>query len=318
MNRVKQLAINLFSKTGAVNSGKGLYATLEELMEQRQYVGYLKNPQNRLATSNQAGDVKSAFKGRGMEFEEIRPYSYGDDVRDIDWRVTARKMQPYTKLFAQEKDREIYVLLDLSPKMVFGTKKELKSVSAAKITSLLGWMALENKDRFGCLIFDGEKDYIFKPQNHRAGVLAILKKISAMTQDILQKKSGKTEGNLAKSLQYLQKNIKNNAIVFVVSDFNDDGESVRKSLATLSQKANLFCINLFDVLEEVAPQSGEYMIENNNQRLIFDTRSERFRKDYQDYFAKKRGRFKDFCHKFRCRYVEVRTDMPLYRQLQTI
>ena len=108
--------------------GEGLYATLDELIAQRQYIAYLRNFHQRLKVSNQAGDVKSAFKGRGIELEELRSYSYGDDVRDIDWRVTARKQTPFTRVYAEEKDREVYVLLDLSPYMAFGTKKELKSI----------------------------------------------------------------------------------------------------------------------------------------------------------------------------------------------
>ena len=90
----------------------GLFVTLDELVEQRKYAAYLKALTTQLVTSNQAGDVKSAFKGRGIELEESRVYTFGDDIRDIDWRVTARKDVPYTKLYAEEKDREIYVLLD--------------------------------------------------------------------------------------------------------------------------------------------------------------------------------------------------------------
>lgn len=317
MKRVKQFALKLFSRSGEETSGNGLFATLEELMEQRQYVGYLRNPQNRIATSVQAGDVKSAFKGRGIELEEIRPYAFGDDVRDIEWRVTARKSQPYTKLFAEERDREVYVLLDLSPQMLFGTRNELKSVAAAKITSLLAWLSLENKDRFGCVIFDGKDNFIFKPQNNRAGVLTILKKVSRTTEQILKNKGNAPE-NLEKSLQFLQKQIRNNAIVFVISDFSEDNGALHKPLAALSKRVNLFCLNVFDVLEELAPAAGEYMIENNDKSLVFDSGTERFRKNYQEYFGEKREEFKKFCHKFGCKYIEIRTDMPLYRQLQIV
>ena len=153
----------LFANSPVVKTGGGLFATVEELIEQKQYVAYLKNFHQKLAASNQAGDVKSAFKGRGIELEEIRAYNFGDDVRDIDWRVTARRQTPYTRLYAEEKDREIYVLLDLSPQMVFGTRKELKSVSAAKISALLGWLSMENRDRFGLAVFDGAKTDFYKP-----------------------------------------------------------------------------------------------------------------------------------------------------------
>ena len=122
-------------------------------MNMRHYLAYIKRKKRKQTFSCQAGDIKSAFKGRGMEFEEIRAYNLGDDVRDIDWRVTARKEIPYTKLYAEEKDHQIYVWLDLSAPMLFGSKKELKAVTASKIAALLGWLALENKDRFGCIIF---------------------------------------------------------------------------------------------------------------------------------------------------------------------
>ncbi|MBQ8630357.1 MAG: DUF58 domain-containing protein [Alphaproteobacteria bacterium] len=317
MKSVRQLARRWFGKTEQSHSGNGLFATPEELMEQRRYTAYLRNPQTRLATSAYAGDVKSAFKGRGIEMEEIRPYSFGDDVRDIDWRVTARKMQPYTKLFAEERDREVFVLLDLSPQMLFGTRNELKSVSAAKIAALLGWMSLENKDRFGCVIFDGQDSCFFKPQNHRAGILAVLKKISETSRQVVEKRAIESQ-SLAKPLQLLQKNVRHNAIVFVLSDFNGEKAELHKPLAALARKTNLYCVNIFDVLEELAPRNGEYMAEYGGQKLVFDSGNARFRQEYCRYFEEKRQEFRDFCHKFSCRCIEIRTDMPLYRQMQIV
>ena len=169
MKRLQHIT-RFFGRVAPELGGNGLFASLDELIEQRQYVAYLRQLGQSKTFSSMAGDVKSAFKGRGMELEEIRSYTYGDDVRDIDWRVTARKEQPFTKLYAEERDREIYALLDLSPQMVFGTRHELKSVAAAKISALLGWMSLENKDRFGCLVFDGAESLFFKPQNNRANI----------------------------------------------------------------------------------------------------------------------------------------------------
>lgn len=317
MKSVRQLARRWFGKTEQGSSGNGLFATLEELMEQRNYTAYLRNPQTRLATSAYAGDVKSAFKGRGIEMEEIRPYSFGDDVRDIDWRVTARKMQPYTKLFAEERDREVFVLLDLSPQMLFGTRNELKSVAAAKIAALLGWMSLENKDRFGCVIFDGRESYFFRPQNHRAGILAVLKKISETSRRVVEQQASESR-SLAMPLQLLQKNVRHNAIVFVLSDFNGEKADLHKPLAALARKTNLYCVNIFDVLEELAPRNGEYMAEYGGQKLVFDSGNARFRQEYRRYFEEKRHDFRDFCHKFSCRCIEIRTDLPLYKQLQIV
>ena len=319
MKRVTKLAHKLFHKSDNSKTGKGLYVTLEELMEQRQLVRYLRNRQKKSSVSVQAGEVKSVFKGRGMEFEEIRPYNYGDDVRDIDWRVTARKLAPYTKLFAEERDREVYVLLDLSAQMLFGTKRELKTVTASKIAAVLGWLALENKDRFGCVIFDGVHSYLYKPQNHRSGLLAILNKIATFSYQVMKNKNSRSDVKaFDKSLQMLQNNIKGQAIVFLISDFDNVPDNVQKSISMLSRKTNLACVNVLDVLEHNPPASGEYMAEANGKKLIFSTGSRKFRRDYQAYFAKQRNYFKDFCHRFSCKYVEVRNDKLLHEQLDNI
>lgn len=311
MGKLKKLTEKFFKPKLEKAGGNGLYATLEELTEQRRFVFYLKNRQFNHIVSSRAGDVKSAFKGRGMELEEIRSYAFGDDVRDIDWRVTARRQTPYTKLFAEEKDREIYVVLDLSAHMVFGTRVELKSVAAAKIAALFGWLSLENRDRFGCLIYDGEETYVFKPQNSRAGMMAVLKKISEVSARILKQSYA---GSLAKPLQILQKTVKSRAAVFVVSDFNEFDEAARKIMATLAKKTQLYCVNIYDVLEDNAPKPGEYMAAEGNDRLVFETRTKAFRNAYHAYFAGKREALQAFCRRFSCRYIPVRTDEgPVYR-----
>lgn len=315
MNKLHKLVGKIFYNSDDENSDSALFVSVDDLISMRKYVAYLKAFKNRFQASNQAGDVKSAFKGRGIEMEEIRAYNYGDDVRDIDWRVTARKDNPYTKLYAEEKDREIYVLLDLSADMAFGTRHELKSVAAAKITAMLGWLALENKDRFGCVIFDGENNYVFKPQNHQAAMLAILKKISELSKSILENKDYRP-ANLGKSLQLFQQSLKNRATIFIVSGFEEFEEVLRPQLAALGHKARLYMVNVFDVLEEIAPLSGEYMVQDKNQSLIFDSDSLRFKEAYQEYFAIKREKIRDFCKKFACHYMEVRTDLPLYKQIK--
>lgn len=314
MKRLKHIT-SFFSKVAPELGGNGLYASLEELIEQRQYVAYLRQLSQVKTLSHMAGDVKSAFKGRGMELEEVRSYAYGDDVRDIDWRVTARKEQPFTKLYAEERDREIYVLLDLSAKMVFGTRHELKSVAAAKLAALLGWMSLENKDRFGCLIYDGQETLLFKPQNNRANMMVLLKKISEVSREILHGLPAETK-SFDKAVQLLQQNIKSQAVVFVVSDFNDFDDNMKKSLAALGKKARVYALNVFDVLEEFPPKAGEYMVENKGERLIFDSKSKYFQKEYKAYFKEKRYKMNDFCRQFGIRYVEIRTDIPLHKQLK--
>ena len=314
MVEIKKFAAKILGKGGGDHKN-GLSVCLEDLMEQRKNVVLL-NFKNELKTSEKAGDVKSAFKGRGIEMEEIREYSFGDDVRDIDWRVTARKNNPYTKVYDEERDREIFVVLDLSFSMFFGTKKELKSVTASKIAALLGWVAQKNNDRFGAFVFDGEKDWFFKPQNDRAHLLAVLKKIVQVSNKNLEAKYVKP--NWQRTLQMLSKNIKSQAAVFFVSDFAGFGDQEKKMLATVAKKTQLFCIDVFDVLEAKAPPAGEYMISDLSKSLIFDTRGKNFAEEYARFFAEKRALMKDFCQRFDCKWLEVRTDVPIGQQMKVI
>ena len=291
---------------------KGLSVSLEDMLEQQNYLSYLQI-KNNTATSALSGEIKSALKGKGMELEEVRAYTYGDDIRDMDWRVTARKSEPFTKVYHEEKDREITVLIDMSESMVFGTKNELKTVSAAKIAALLGWYALKNKDRFGALVFDGENSHYFKPQNNRQNLISVFKAISEISKKVL---TDNKKGDISTALKLLQLHRKGQGIIFILSDFKQIDVEKFKQIAALAKNNKVCCVNIFDVLEEVAPQSGEYSVEYNKQVLDFDSAPEYFKQVYRQYFADKRETLRKNCRKFSCKYVEIRTDIPVYKQLR--
>lgn len=293
---------------------------MDELVSLKKYLPYIRRRHNNI-TSYQAGDIRSAFKGRGMELEEVRAYGYGDDVRDIDWRVTARKGDVYTKVFAEEKDREVYAVLDLSPYMVFGTKKELKSVSAAKLAALLGWQSLLNKDRFGLILFDGKNSRFFKPQNNQRNLMAIFKAIADASMATLQEPTETGEDNisdLSVPLQFLQYNLKSKAQIFIISNYNHISDDTKKTVVALNRRCRVYCVNVYDLLEESAPEDGEYSAEYEGQKLIFNTFSPDFKKAYAEYFAEKRKNMEDFCRRLGCHYINIRTDRPLYNQLKIL
>lgn len=298
----------------ADNSNQGLAVTMQDLIEQQRYLPYLSVSQNKL-TSQRSGDTQSAFKGRGMEFEEVRAYIFGDDVRDIDWRVTARRGEPYTKVFKEEKDREIIVVLDLSSSMVFGTRHELKSVTASKIAALIGWKSIQNKDRFGLLLYDGKDTTFIKPQNDMANLVNIFHKIEQKTHDIL---INQHEGNISSALERLQYHQKGQGTIFILSDFHDFGADQFDKIAILSKKHRVCCINIFDVLEEVAPEDGVYAAQCDAQKAVFDTGSEDFTARYQQYFRQHREMLRANCQKFLCGYIEIRTDVPIFKQLSRL
>ena len=292
------------------NQNAGLSVSLRELVELQHLIVYQQSPKI-LLSSNMSGEVKSAFKGRGMEFEEVREYIYGDDIRDIDWRVTARKIEPYTKIYNEEKDREIVVLLDLTSSMVFGTRKELKSVTAAKIAALLGWMSIKNKDRFGVLIYDGQNIVYHRPQNNLKNLIAILNLISQKTDEIL---SANYEGSMAEAIQYFEYQQKGQGSLFIVSDFYNFQDEHFKKIAALAKKHQVFCVRVFDVIEQEPPSDGIYAAEYDAESTIFDSSLPDFRRNYESFFAVHQERIKKNCQKFSCHYMEIRSDIPIIKQ----
>ncbi|MDO4162272.1 MAG: DUF58 domain-containing protein [Pseudomonadota bacterium] len=303
-----------FKKEQKQNNENGLAVSVPDLIAQQRYLPYLLRHHDFL-TSNRAGNVKSAFKGRGMELEEVRAYNFGDDVRDIDWRITARKSEPFTKVYAEEKDRVITVVLDLSASMVFGTRKELKSVTAAKTAALLGWLSIRNKDRFGILIYDGKNSGYFKPQGSLKNLMAVFNKIAETSRRILDKSA---EGNLGDALSVLEYHQKGQGTIFILSDFYHFDNVQFKNIAALAKNNKVYCINIFDVLEDIAPPAGDYKASYNGQEVIFNSAPDKFKQEYQKYFAQNRENIRKNCQKFLCKYLEIRTDIPIFKQLQLV
>ena len=306
---------SLFKTDSLPRESEALSPSFKTLMRMKRDVPYLKDFHYR-KTSYQSGDSKSAFKGRGIEFEEVRSYRFGDDIRDIDWRVTARKNQPFTKVYAEEKDREIYVWLDLSPKMYFGTKGELKSATAAKTTALLGWLSLSYKDRFGLALYTGAQTYLFEPRRTEDYFLSLLKKIETVSYHNLTEQAQTVTAQ--KSLQLLQKKADRYAVIFLVSSFSPSDQTTLKTVSDLMRRNEVYMIDIFDRLEAVAPPQGEYMAEFNTQKETIKNDNTKYEIAYEAYFEKKRHDLKDFCLRYDAHYRPIRSDLPIYQQLRPI
>ena len=297
-------------------SNEALTPSFKTLLEMKREVLRLKDFSFK-NTTLLSGDAKSSFKGRGIEFEEIRTYQFGDDLRDIDWRVTARKNTPFTKLYIEEKDRKVYIFLDLSDKMYFGTNKELKSVTAAKIAALLGFYALSYKDRIGFAIYTGTQTYIFEPRRQSAYFLSILKKIEQICKKNLFQ-SPKPSQSLTQALRLFEKKVGSNAVLFIIGSFDANDEQLNRELKTLMALREVYLVDVFDRLEAVCPPKGEYTAEYNGLHTTIKNFSETFEKDYAAYFAAKRKKLRDLCLKHNARYRPVQTDLPLAKQISPV
>ncbi len=305
---------SLFLKKKAPAFDESFAPSFKTLMHMKKDVPYLKDF-NFKKTSNRSGDAKSVFKGRGIEFEEVRTYQFGDDLRDIDWRVTARKNQPYTKIYAEEKDREVYVVLDLSPQMYFATKGELKSVTASKTAALLGWLALSYHDKFGLIIDTGAKNYFFKAKYGDTHLLSVFKKTEQIAR--AQLNDNQQSKMPLQSLPLIEQKINRRSIVFVISSFDGQPQSAKKLLPIIRQN-EVYLVDIFDPIEKNAPPSGVYTAVYGDFEATLDVSGKDFERVYQNYFEEKRRKMQTLCKKYGAHYRPVQTDLPIPGQLSPV
>ena len=217
----------------------------------------------RLASEMFSGEYHSSFKGRGIEFSNIREYSWGDDVRTIDWNTSARKSELYVKLFAEERERTLLLVVDGSGSMLFGSCRRLKRGLAAEVCALLGFSALMNNDKVGLLIFTDRVEKYIPPRKGRSHLLAILEEIFT-----LKPVSRKTSVNAA--LAFIRNTHKRQAIVFLLTDLFD--EDYEKGMQVLNVRHDFVLVHLSDPLDAGLPRGGIIALEDaeTDEQLMLD------------------------------------------------
>jgi uncharacterized protein (DUF58 family) len=217
-----------------------------------------------------SGEYHSAFKGRGMEFAEVREYQYGDDIRTIDWNVTARYNHPYVKVFDEERELNVMLVVDASRSGAFGSADKFKTEVAAEISALLAFSAIKNNDKVGLLIFTDEIEKYIPPHKGRAHVLRVIREVLYFQPE----SRGTRIGN---ALEYLLKGLKRRAIVFILSDFQD--ENFLKPLRVLNQKHDVVAIQIRDRREQELPRVGLLKLQDaeTGQECWVDTSRRSFR-----------------------------------------
>lgn len=244
-----------------------------------------------------AGEYHSAFKGRGMEFSEVREYDPGDDIRFIDWNVSSRMGKLFVKQFVEERELTVILAIDLSASLNFFSNSQSKKDMAAEISALIAFTASLNNDKVGLLLFTDEIERFIPPKKGKTHILRIIR-------EILQFEPKGKGTSIDKGLAYLSKVIKKKAILFLISDFIDSGFA--QSVKIASQKHDLIAIKIYDEREKVLPDSGVFImkdLETDNEFFVDFSSSEtweKFRKDYK----RNQTELLDLFKKFNVDYIE--------------
>jgi uncharacterized protein (DUF58 family) len=260
--------------------------------------------------SGQSGGYVSRFKGRGMEFEEARIYQPGDDIRSIDWRVTARTGTPHTKMFREERERPVFISVDNRPAMHFATRGVFKSVLAAKIAGLLAWAAQHHGDRIGGQIFTGKECHELKPKNGKHAVLRFLNALVSRG-DLNELNSAITlEQVLARLMQHAHPG----SLVYIISDFRGINGQVETSLAKLSRHCQVVLIFVYDPLESRLPEQGRYRFTDDVRDVVIDTGDLQRLRTYQQHFAERLEQLEQLAKKLGLGFILCSTtDDPIQR-----
>lgn len=234
------------------------------------------------------GSYHSAFKGRGMSFSEVRNYTYGDDVRAIDWNVTARFDEPFVKVFEEERELTVMLLIDVSKSSYFGTKSQFKQEFMAEIAAVLAFSAIQNNDKVGVLFFSDKVEKYIPPKKGKKHVLLIIRELL----NIEPVKSG-TRIDIA--LEYFNNLVKRRTIAFLMSDFNS--ESYTDALRITSKRHDIIGLHIYDPMEKALPEIGLVQMEDleSGKRIWVDTSERATRRAFSEHFEKHRENHeKDF------------------------
>ena len=250
-----------------------------------------------------AGEYQSAFKGRGLEFEEVREYQPGDDIRTIDWNVTARAGHPYIKLYRDERELTVIFVVDVSASSRFGTVDKFKNEIAAEMTALLAYTALKNNDKVGLIIFSDRVEHFIPPKKGRAHIWRLIR-------DILAYKSQATKTDLDVPLDFLNRVIKKRSIAFLISDFQTEG--FESSLRIAARHHDLIALSVKDPKELALPKIGYIELEDaeTGESILVDTFKTSTLKEYALLNKKQLKYQKDFFRKSGIDFIEIQTGQP--------
>lgn len=249
-----------------------------------------------------AGQYHSAFKGRGMAFSEVREYQYGDDIRDIDWNVTARYVRPYIKVFEEERELTVMLLIDVSGSRDFGSVNVMKKEVITEIAATLAFSAIQNNDKIGVVFFSDKIEKFIPPQKGKKHILYIIRELIEFRPD--DKKT-----DIGQALKFLTNAIKKRCTTFLISDFIDKG-GFKDSLTIANRKHDVVAIQVYDRRETELPAVGLMKIkdaETDGERWI-DTSSARVREAYREWWDRRQAVMTDTFRKCRVDSVSVRTE----------
>ena len=286
---------------------RGAYVELSDLLALRHHRAPSQQ-QASLRRDHQAGSRLSKLRGRGVDFSEVRLYQPGDDVRSIEWRVTARKNKPHTKVFREERERPTLVVIDQSQSLFFGSRVRLKSVAGAEFGASAAWRALAHNDRVGGLILGNERTPVHKPLRSVKAVARLLADLAQQNQALSRHTRLLNPARYRDSLQRIRRLAPNSFRIVLISDFLTSADAWHDLVPNLARHNELTLVRIADPLERALPKAERYSITDGSERWQFHSGNRRLRTAYADQFESRDQALMSLCANHAARFIAVMTD----------
>lgn len=260
-----------------------------------------------------AGEYHSAFKGRGMAFSEVREYQFGDDIRNIDWNVTARYGHPFIKIFEEERELTVMLLIDVSGSREFGSFEKLKKNVITELSAVLSFSAIQNNDKIGVIFFSDKIEKFIPPKKGKSHILRIIRELI----DFHPESNGT---DITEAVRYMTNAIKKRCTAFIISDFMDDNKDLEMALSIANNKHDMVALNIYDKRETELPSIGMIKLKDaeKGNYVWVDSSSRKTRKLYADWWIKHMGRLDVMFKKSGVDYVSINTNEDYVKSLMTL
>ncbi|NND00220.1 MAG: DUF58 domain-containing protein [Gammaproteobacteria bacterium] len=304
------------------NPDPAIVTDLPRLLRSRHWAQHLKLFSRAAARNMLLGNTRSRFRGRGMEFEEVRRYQPGDDIRNIDWKVSARAGGTYTKLFCEERERPCHIMVDQRSHLYFGSGLQFKSVLAAELASAIGWAALSGGDRVGGQVLGNYAERDSRARRNKQSVLRLIHDIHELNQllAIHRPNAPTSRGpatSLANSLEECRRITRPGTAIFIISGFHDFNQPAAKALSNLSKHTDITLLQVVDPLEQELPVVGSVSISDGDQSAKVQL-SDSLRQAYLEKLSRHQASLKSAAVRARALYTEISTQQTARQALATI
>lgn len=298
----------------------GAYCKIDELTAARFAAEVMQLRAHRTARTSLFGNIRSAIRGRGLEFEEVRAYQAGDDVRTIDWRVTARSGKPFTKLFREEREKPSLIVVDQRQPMFFGSHNCFKSKLAAYLGAWLAWSGLEQGDRIGGLVIGNRERQEIRPRRSRKTIMAWLNALLVFNH-ALQRDSQlpSAEQSLFDALTDLRRIAKPGTTIYLIGDFHgSEHPQIREQLHAIARHCEITALFIYDVLERELPPPALYTVTNGSARVTLDSGDRQLRDRHRATFEQRLQHIRKLFRSLAIPLIEISTDEPPLQQLTAL